>query len=605
MAWSNERACRIIPAVIALSAFTLYCLTASPTAYWLDSSELAAAAFELGVPHPPGHPLFVLLGKLATLVVPVGSIAFRVHVACAAMMALCVWLAGRVALTLAGRRAWPAVLLGLPLLAVSFPVWFHGVRAEVYPLNAVLSILIVWLSIELWRQQKNWHVAGLALLTGLGATNHHYLIAFLGPGVLFILLSSAERRRLLWRSLPAAIPCFFVGLVPYLMVPIRAAQFPTVRWGDPTSPSGLAWLVSARAFQKTAGRAARTDAVSILGNLARFLDENLSWIVVSLAVLGLVIVARRSAKLAFGLVLIVAFNFLSQALFDFDPHNPDVAGYFLVSTWLFAVFAITALDWLLDLAKRRASVTGWSIRVLCVGAIVLAAAIVLPESWRSANLSSERSTDIFAEEIYAFTPTNGIVIPSYYETSFNLWYREVAVSERPDVAVVHRLFRTYPGYDDYLAFRYPDLAPMYDVPAVGGGLNAPWLAEQAAFRGILMEPLPPDEELMTESVQFLRQRLLPAGVMLRLAPIALPQGPFPADITIADEAFWDHFHERLDLTVLETSRNLAWIHYNRALLLIEQGRPEAAVAHIDRALGVFPNDIDLVALRENLGSASP
>ncbi|MGZ3442447.1 MAG: protein O-mannosyl-transferase family, partial [Polyangia bacterium] len=50
--------------------------------YWLDSSELAAAAWGLGVAHPPGHPLPSLLGRACTLV-PLGSIAFRVGLASA------------------------------------------------------------------------------------------------------------------------------------------------------------------------------------------------------------------------------------------------------------------------------------------------------------------------------------------------------------------------------------------------------------------------------------------------------------------------------------------------------------------------------------------
>ena len=34
----------------------------APDVYWLDSSELAAAAWQLGVAHPPGHGLAALLG---------------------------------------------------------------------------------------------------------------------------------------------------------------------------------------------------------------------------------------------------------------------------------------------------------------------------------------------------------------------------------------------------------------------------------------------------------------------------------------------------------------------------------------------------------------
>src|SRR5579883_1871701 len=43
-----------------------------------DSGEMASAAFNLGLPHPPGYPFFNLIGHLATLV-QIGSIAFRLN----------------------------------------------------------------------------------------------------------------------------------------------------------------------------------------------------------------------------------------------------------------------------------------------------------------------------------------------------------------------------------------------------------------------------------------------------------------------------------------------------------------------------------------------
>ncbi len=73
--------------MLGLLLFVLYALGASRTIYVGDSGELVAAVHTLGIPHPTGYPLYVLLGKLWTLLVPVGSIAFRmslISAACAA-----------------------------------------------------------------------------------------------------------------------------------------------------------------------------------------------------------------------------------------------------------------------------------------------------------------------------------------------------------------------------------------------------------------------------------------------------------------------------------------------------------------------------------------
>src|SRR5512140_2312865 len=72
---------------VGLAAFVAYVLCATPTAYPLDSAELATAAFGLGVAHPPGEETSLLFAKLFTLL-PLGSIAFKVALSQAAAGAL-------------------------------------------------------------------------------------------------------------------------------------------------------------------------------------------------------------------------------------------------------------------------------------------------------------------------------------------------------------------------------------------------------------------------------------------------------------------------------------------------------------------------------------
>src|SRR5947208_7635907 len=74
-------------AALAALLFLLYALEACPTIYVGDSGELVTAVHLLGIPHPTGYPLYVLLGKLWTLLLPAGSIAWRMSLfsaACAA-----------------------------------------------------------------------------------------------------------------------------------------------------------------------------------------------------------------------------------------------------------------------------------------------------------------------------------------------------------------------------------------------------------------------------------------------------------------------------------------------------------------------------------------
>ena len=62
----------------------------APALTWLDSSELTAAGVTLGVPHAPGHPLYVMLAHLASFI-PIGTTAFRVALLSGACAAAAAW----------------------------------------------------------------------------------------------------------------------------------------------------------------------------------------------------------------------------------------------------------------------------------------------------------------------------------------------------------------------------------------------------------------------------------------------------------------------------------------------------------------------------------
>ena len=70
---------RLLAVIVFCVSFTVYLLTLAPTIYIEDAAEFSAAVPTLGIAHPSGFPLYMLLGKLFTLLVPIGNMAFRVN----------------------------------------------------------------------------------------------------------------------------------------------------------------------------------------------------------------------------------------------------------------------------------------------------------------------------------------------------------------------------------------------------------------------------------------------------------------------------------------------------------------------------------------------
>jgi len=67
--------------LLFLSSFAIYLYTLFPSvAIYRDAGEMASVTFTLGIAHPPGYPLYVILGKLFSLLIPFGNIAYRINI---------------------------------------------------------------------------------------------------------------------------------------------------------------------------------------------------------------------------------------------------------------------------------------------------------------------------------------------------------------------------------------------------------------------------------------------------------------------------------------------------------------------------------------------
>src|SRR5262252_9322239 len=106
------RLTRVAPTAVGLAAFVAYAWLAAPGMYWFDSQEIGSAAVRLGVPHPTGFPLVMLVGRALAWLLPYGELAFRVHLGSALAAALAVGLVARIAIELGGNDI-PAAWGGL------------------------------------------------------------------------------------------------------------------------------------------------------------------------------------------------------------------------------------------------------------------------------------------------------------------------------------------------------------------------------------------------------------------------------------------------------------------------------------------------------------
>ncbi len=191
--------------IVFLVAFITYLLTMTPHICAGDSGELTTAIYNLGAAHPPGYPLYTMLGKIFSYI-PVGDVATRVNLLSAFFGALSIpfiflFLVKILRLTAKNTFLTTDRLVaatGSLLFAFSFTQWSQAVISEVYALNIVfapmlLLVLLVWQErVFIQAKQGVVHFAErffllFAFILGMSFTNHLLLFGYFIPIVLFIL----------------------------------------------------------------------------------------------------------------------------------------------------------------------------------------------------------------------------------------------------------------------------------------------------------------------------------------------------------------------------------------------------------------------------------
>lgn len=612
-----SRAAPLWGAAVAAGAGALYLATLAPGIFWLDSGELVAAAHTLGVPHPPGEPVWLVLAKGASLV-PLGSVATRVNalslvLATAALVALY----GLALRALRGadrsRDAWlaPAAAAGVLAFAASGALWFQAVRAEVYTLNLLAVLGAAWLlapfgeaSAPAAPRPHPARVPLAAFVVGLGLGNHHFLVALALPALLVLVFAHPEGRAWLRpRRLLLVVGVTLLALAPYAVLPLRARLDPAVNWGDAGTLQGFLDVVTARVFQASVDPAARAG-VSVAENMvtafALFLDQLTPPVALG-GLLGLGLVTRRRPRLGSALWLLLAGSVLSKALMFLDPENPDDHGYFETALAVLALGAGALLGEAAALAQRwRSRVGRWSVAA-ALGAVVLA----LP-GWQVARHAaavegdSFRAPGVVLQATLEAVPPRALLLPYYYALPFALWYGQYVEERRPDVAVVNQTFQANLAggapLRRWLRREHPEWADLAAAYEAAGAFPTAFVIERSALDPIYVEPF---RDLVVPPA-FLES----TGLLARVRPRPVAVDPARDARRLARRAaYWDALLARLGPSAVRephTRRLLVWYLVHEALLHLERGDRPAARQAVERGLTLSPRARELWELRARL-----
>ena len=576
-----------------------YGWTASPVIGWLDSPEFVAASSSLGVAHSPGHPIPLLLGRLASLF-PVGDVAFRVNLASAFAGALAAWAVYLAAAELL-RQIAPKLSkvghLGASsgaglLFAACSAAWLQGIRAEVYALQAALLAGTVAALLRYHRLDDRRWLALAGLLAGLALANHHLMAGLLLiPAAVFV-FARGKQLRPGKTAIGATLMLGLLGLTALLYLPIRSSTHPEVNWAAPHTADRFAWTVSAKAFQKSAKQEFATSRSTAARQATWTTIENASE-VMFLAGMALLIVAfrRREHRAVVSLLAgVVVCAIAGRAMVGFDPAVPDHQAYLLPAIFALVLLGIAGMvilaQWLpveaSDRAKERVK-----LGIVLVPLLLVPVQLVRHDAGRSH--SDGYASDELARWELEELPPRSLVLLSYFQTSFRVSALRAVFHSRPDIAVLDRGL-TYPGARAAAKRKYPSLAGLLDAGIhVESPLPLPSLQAVARTRPVFVQLDPLRVKTPT-------QHLMPAGPLARFLAEPVPLGLRRA-VEIEDMASRIALVRRMGTPSEGDAHNvmgaMLWNDFLRLLFYCQAGRKTAAQAALDAALAMVPNDEQL------------
>lgn len=334
-------------------SFFIYLHTLTPTIDLHDSGDMIGASFVLGIPHPPGYPLYCLLGKLFSLI-PLGNIAYRYNLFSASCASLAVMMVYFIIMKIQNVRFFitviPGVIGGL-MLCFARVFWQQAVIAEKYTLNALFATLIIFILLK-WQEVVNMERGAQSVernsmlsaqpllylfsaLLGLSFT-HHLQTIFLVPASIFlIVISLSKNHKLLTiNSILKMGVLFFLPLILYAYLPIRASFHPVINWGCPDTFERFIDHVTAKEYGYYFSSSFTTLLNRIFIEHPVFFIKQFTPYLIWLGFLGLFFFYKHKIKTFTFLSLIIVADVVHSSRYGI--HN--IEDYYIPAYIIFSIF---------------------------------------------------------------------------------------------------------------------------------------------------------------------------------------------------------------------------------------------------------------------------
>jgi hypothetical protein len=431
--------------LIFACALVLYNFTLTPSLSFKspDGNELATVAYQLGLAHSTGYPLYTWLGKLFTFI-PIGDVAHRVNLMSAVLAAGASALLYGILMTLTSRRL-PSAFAAL-FFAFSLTLWSQAGIAEVYASNAFMVALTLFFLARWAKREKEEESSGgrkwlslslvyflaFALVFSLSLGTHMSNLGFIPAFVIFVLLVN-------WRVLIQPLKLlgggflFILGCAQFLWLPYKASTLvdaPMARNAPNTLRGFYNYTLGAFPQMKFAFPLwALPDRIVVYLYL---LWENFGIVGILLGIIGMWEMLFRRTRhfyLLITMYLVHLIFFTQYRVFDLDV-------FFIPAHLIYAIFVGYGLFRLLEYlcaSLRRLRIPSLAVGVVAALLLILPLAKQVRANYGMNDYSDDVAINDFYYNVFQILPEGSAIIGRGGVFGYDMFYFKYVYDVRPDV----------------------------------------------------------------------------------------------------------------------------------------------------------------------------
>jgi len=410
-----------------MTTFLVFLYSLCPTVYLIDSGELAAVSYTLGIAHPTGYPLYTLVSHFFAHVPgePIKNLNILSALFTTAA-AVFLYLAAKQIL---GNKI--TSLLCVSLFAFSLTIWRTSVTNEVYPLTALFAVLIIY-SLFTLRDDRGFYF--VMYLIGLSLTNHIIIFSLAIPVFCYIIF--VYRPSL--KKIMFGLLCALLGVSVYLYLITRTFGGAELAWGNIYNLHRLFWHVTGKQYQVWMFTLSLRETLNNLFNGFTILLKDFLFIFIIPVFFGFYRLYRVEHKYFWLLICI----FLLNLLYAINYPIPDIESYYIPGF----IALVLIFTYGLSLIKKYLK---WF--------VVLPIAVIIPIVNYSPCTLRENTFGLdFGAAHLEQLPQKSLLICSYWDIYSPTMYLRIVKGIRRDLIIIDKELLRRTWYIKYIEEEYPE-----------------------------------------------------------------------------------------------------------------------------------------------------